>query len=322
MSWETIGDNAENSINEHGIPNYLTSIIASSLAWISDEDLKEKIYELASLRLSERSGRTALPSISRTYTFETTSSIPISITLYEPSITADNLGHKTWLASYLLAKRLPRLVNHLPALAPSDELTPLLSQLPNSHLQQPLPSVSKEVSRHRPQVIELGAGTGLVGLAAASLFPINIHLTDLPAIIPNLQANVHANTSIRASEHLGQITVGALDWSTLPDGSIEGYDLVLAADPLYSERHPEWLVGSIEYVLKKQGDARVVVELPLREAYIPEVEEFKRKMDKLGLKIIAEGEDVGFDDWDNRDSEGQRIKVVCWWAIWKWRNVK
>lgn len=45
-------------INEEGIPKYLTSIIASRLSWVDDENVREHIWELASVRLSERSGRT------------------------------------------------------------------------------------------------------------------------------------------------------------------------------------------------------------------------------------------------------------------------
>lgn len=43
-------------IDEIGIPKYLTSIVASPLSWIH-EDRREGIWETASKRLSERSGR-------------------------------------------------------------------------------------------------------------------------------------------------------------------------------------------------------------------------------------------------------------------------
>ena len=48
-------------IDEHGIPKYLTSIISNKLQWIEDEDERERIWEAASARLSERSGRTGKP---------------------------------------------------------------------------------------------------------------------------------------------------------------------------------------------------------------------------------------------------------------------
>ena len=48
-------------IDEHGIPKYLTSIISNELQWIEDEDERERVWEAASARLSERSGRTGEP---------------------------------------------------------------------------------------------------------------------------------------------------------------------------------------------------------------------------------------------------------------------
>ena len=43
-----------------GIPRYLTSIIGSPLSWIENEATREWIWETASARLSERSGRTGM----------------------------------------------------------------------------------------------------------------------------------------------------------------------------------------------------------------------------------------------------------------------
>lgn len=60
-SWdvtETWQEHEGGEIGEDGVPKYLTGIIASPLAWIEDEDIKEQIWEAAGARLSERSGRT------------------------------------------------------------------------------------------------------------------------------------------------------------------------------------------------------------------------------------------------------------------------
>ena len=45
-------------VNGDGVPKYLTGIISSSLSWIEDDNQREEIYEAASARLAERSGRT------------------------------------------------------------------------------------------------------------------------------------------------------------------------------------------------------------------------------------------------------------------------
>lgn len=56
-SWDDAEESPKYGVDEEGLPNYLTSIIASSLAWIPNNDVKEQIWEAASTRLSERSGR-------------------------------------------------------------------------------------------------------------------------------------------------------------------------------------------------------------------------------------------------------------------------
>lgn len=225
----------------------------------------------------------------------------VSITLHEPSLTADDLGHKTWLASFLLAKRLPTLLSHHPR-----------SMRKAKSFND---SSAAGIGGSAIRAIELGAGTGLVGLAAAALFDIHVHLTDLPAIVPNLLANVANNPK-------GNTSVGELDWSDLKDeGEHQQYELVLTADPLYSPQHPAWLVAAIKQVLKRDSRARVLIELPLREAYIPEVEEFKERMKGLGLSIKCEGLESGFDDWESAHERNVRTEVWCWWAVWRWMEL-
>ncbi|KAL8644069.1 MAG: hypothetical protein Q9210_007438 [Variospora velana] len=299
LTWDNVEESRPKASDEAGLPAYLTSIIASRLAWIADDSVKEQIWEAASARLSERSGRSAIPSVSRTFVVpaSTSSMESISITLHEPSLTADHLGHKTWLASFLLAKRLPSLIPYLPSLCDQD----------------------KRESSYK--VIELGAGTGLAGLAVAALFRVDVHLTDLRDIVPNLCSNVDTYQANPAVKKKGCISVGELDWSDpqrFVDGPGSTYDLVVAADPLYSPEHPAWLVATIGHVLQKDETARVVIELPLRDAYMPEVEDFKERMRMLGLIIEAEGLETGFDDWQSAHQMNARTEVKCWWAIWRW----
>lgn len=53
------------------------------------------------------------------------------------------------------------------------------------------------------------------------------------------------------------------------------------------------------------------MELPLREAYQPEIAEFRERMGGIGLGFWEEGEEVGFDDWGRGKGE-----VRCWWGVW------
>ncbi|KAK5741875.1 Protein-lysine N-methyltransferase rrg1 [Elasticomyces elasticus] len=289
-------------VRSEGVPHYLTKIIASPLAWIEDDGEKERVWESAAQRMSERSGRMARGDLRRGF------GIPLyaanveggcvqdreveiaeemfEITIHEPAMTADSMGLKTWASSYLLAKRL-------------------------SILREKLPRMGEEA-----RILELGAGTGLVGLAAAVILQRTVILTDLPEILPNLQRNVRNNAALLAT-HGAKVETAVLDWSqpgdfTLP-GSNSGqqlspshtFPLILAADAVYSSAHPELLVQAIRYHLCRSGHARVVVEIPIREGFAPEREEFRQRMEGLGLRVLGEGEEVGYDDWGGEgDGDG------------------
>ena len=221
------------------------------------------------------------------------------IVITEPSLTADNLGHKTWLASYLIARRLSRIFE--------DELPARLLY---------------NTAESRPRLLELGSGTGLLGIAAAAIHPaLKVRLTDLPEIIENLRENVIANRNLFSD---GQVPeVEALDWSLVADVPskksilVGDFDIVMAADPLYSPEHPRWLVNAIAANLGRTKDARVMVELPLRDCYAPEVHDFQRRMLSSGFLLLSQGKESGTEDWQTHS--GERIQVDCWWGIWKWQ---
>lgn len=213
----------------------------------------------------------------------------IEITLHEPSMTGDNLGFKTWTSSLLLARRLKSLSSYLPA--------------------------------ETPRVLELGAGTGLVGIAAACVWKTQVTLTDLPEIVPNLQINVAQNQeSVTALG--GTTSTMALDWSDstlVPENPSQRFPIIVAADPLYSPDHPKMLVETVMRWLSKTSDARFIIELPLRGGYDQERSELKARLKQAGLHVLAGGEEIGYDDW--KDSDGQLEEVKCWWAVWHFARV-
>ena len=228
-----------------------------------------------------------MSSLTRSFRFprsQTTQS-PFTISLYEPALTADNLGFKTWASSYLLAKRLDNI--SLPATAGL-------------------------------RVLELGAGTGLAGLAAAVTWGVLVHLTDLPEIVPNLARNVEMNQET-IDKSGGSATTGVLDWSEENEKKVrvdERYSVIIAADPLYSPKHPELLTNTVKRWLSLGPSARVIIELPLREAYLPQVEEMKLRMHGIGLGLLQQGEESGYDDWGRAGQGDSLAEVKCWWGIW------
>lgn len=250
----------------------------------------------------------AMPAMSRVFAVPASSGNELTLTLHEPSITADNLGMKTWVSSYLLSRRLHNFLESAPDLVPSEPITPSTT---STQPGKPL------------RALELGSGTGLVGLAFAALQgkSANVHLTDLPEIVPNLAHNTALNVELLTSTQ-ATVTTGVLDWSVVPSPSPstdERYDVILAADPLYSPDHPRLLVQTIGAWLNKGLHARVITEMPLRNVYLPQVREFRQRMLDLGLAVIEEGEETGYDDWEGAD--GDVLAVKCWWSIWGWSEM-
>jgi predicted nicotinamide N-methyase len=271
-------------VAEPGVPGYLTSIVSSTLSWIEDEELKDSIWTAASARLSERSGRNAMPSMTRTFVVADATGLDFNIHLHEPTLTQDNLGLKTWSSAVLMSQRLHNVRSLLP--------------------------------QRFDRVLELGAGTGLVGIAAASTWNCHAVLTDLPEILPNLRRNVDLNRDLIATR-LGKVETRALDWADEADVASDEenkFMVILAADPIYSPDHPRLLVNAVRRWISWSPQARFVVELPLRDRYDAERRQLRKVLHEMEFDLVAEGTDVGFDDWRGRD--GSPAEVTCWWSAW------
>ena len=293
-----------------GIPRYLISIIASPLSWIESPDLVDQIHEVASQRLSERSGRSASGAIERNFTIplppapNSSGLSPdshLTLKLHEPSLTSDNIGHKTWGSSYVLAKRLKTL---------------------------PIP-VASNVNGAGLFILELGAGTGLLGLAAAAVWNALAVLTDLPSILPNLSRNMSANAAaLHCATPCAGVAYGELDWTNASKLSIaqgqdpntinslqrrenDQFDVILAADPIYSPDHPELVTMTVKRWLLPAQTSRFFLVHPLREVYAKEFGDFRVRLHNIGLKSLEEGQELGRDDW--------KEDVLHSWSIWGWR---
>ncbi|KFY26599.1 hypothetical protein V493_03990, partial [Pseudogymnoascus sp. VKM F-4281 (FW-2241)] len=267
ISWDvTDVDHDRPREDKNAIATYLTKIVSSGLTWLS-EDEQVEVWEQASIRLSERSGRNGMPAQTRTFIIPTTP--PTSLAIHEPTMTNDNIGFKTWGTALILAQKvLPHIPTNLPHL-----FTP----------NHPIRSV-----------LELGSGTGLLGLAAAALWGTEVVMTDLPAIVPNLARNMDANEDA-ISEHGGSAKTDVLDWSDMAPGP--EFDLVIAADPLYEPEHPVWLAQAIDGRMGRGEGARAMVGFPLRDETTKGFGEMLRaELEGRGFEIVREGDEEGFDD--------------------------
>lgn len=244
---------------------WLTRIISSQLPWVSDSELKRLISKEASLRLSENCGRTAQPEIVRKIGLPNLSKYLKGteyIKLKEPSLTSDNLGLKTWGSSLILANRL---IN--------------MNKLGNEYLTGP--------------VLELGSGTGLVGIIS-SILGYETYLTDLKEIVPNLQDNVLLN-NIDAN-------VDELNWCDASSfiskyGNDKRFNTIILSDPIYSSKHPYWVVDMVEkFINSKNNNARVLIQIPLRPKFEDERSLLWELMNENFTEIEHEIES-GFDDF-------------------------
>lgn len=250
--WPLLGVERMEEICTSPVPMpWVTSIVGSGLEWMEPGDADE-VRDLALRVLAENCGRSAMPEMVRRV------EVPgiAEVLLKEPLLTSDNLGLKTWGSSLHLARRVVR---------------------ENRALPQP--------------VLELGAGTGLVGIAASRL-GLDPVMTDLPDIVPNLAHNVELNG--------GGATVAALDWanhngfaSAHPEHAL-GFATVLVADPVYSDQHPRMLVETIARFARH--GAVVYLQVPLRGRYEAERGDLWQRME-AGGHLVREEHEEGRDDW-------------------------
>ncbi|KAI1296220.1 putative methyltransferase-domain-containing protein [Xylaria venustula] len=116
-----------------------------------------------------------------------------------------------------------------------------------------------------PRIIELGAGTGLVGIALGKILPHlgvstpKIIATDFhPTVLANLETNIARNLpTLSENKHSKSPSIEAarLDWET-PDLSSpldEQADVLVATDVIYNPEHAVWLRDCAARMLKPDG---------------------------------------------------------------------
>uniref|UniRef100_A0A8C9A569 Methyltransferase like 21E, pseudo n=1 Tax=Prolemur simus TaxID=1328070 RepID=A0A8C9A569_PROSS len=110
---------------------------------------------------------------------------------------------------------------------------------------------AKQYNMIDKNVIEIGAGTGLVSIVA-SLLGAHVTATDLPELLGNLQYNISRNTKMK-SKHLPQVK--ELSWGVALDKnfprSSNNFDYILAADVVYAHPFLEELLVTFDHLCKE-----------------------------------------------------------------------
>ncbi|THW94733.1 hypothetical protein D6C90_08011 [Aureobasidium pullulans] len=217
----------------------------------------------------------------------------IQVRISEPNLTSENLGLETWAASHILASQLHHIGPKIQFPTPSSDVLPIL---------------------------ELGAGTGLVGVTAATLWKQPVVLTDLAPLVPALDANIDLNSEgLRtANTHM---EAGTLDWKHPTTLIVKDQQqpqtqahVIFAADTIYSEEHPELLANVILKWLVKDKEARFIIAYPLRVCYIDYIREMWERLEEGGMEAFEEGREEASQDLFNDER-------LVEWSVWRWKDI-
>ncbi|XP_031255195.1 protein N-lysine methyltransferase METTL21A-like [Pistacia vera] len=155
------------------------------------------------------------------------------------------------IKSTLLIRQLPSQGLSFQLWPAARTLVSLLDLYRTHPTHSPLAPILPDGRDHRHlSILELGSGTGLVGIAAAVILGANVTLTDLPHVIPNLQFNAHANANLLSLQG-GTAHVAPLRWGEADDVNVieREFDLILASDVVYHDHLYDPLLETLRLFL-------------------------------------------------------------------------
>lgn len=174
----------------------------------------------------------------------------------------ENLGGGTGYKQeqhYLHSIKTSVVIRQLPCQGLSFQLWPAATTLVNlldhhhkssNHIRTPL----SEFCLCR-RILELGSGTGLAGIAAAAILSSSCVITDLPHVLPNLQFNADANSTVLLSRG-ASVNVAPLRWGDKDDMELVGreFDIILGSDVVYYDYLYDPLLQTLRFFL--EGDEK------------------------------------------------------------------
>lgn len=226
---------------------WLTGFIARSDTWLSlsspsDENERYKLIDDVTSLLSLFAGDdTTEGALIRRFSFPFLANGPecIEVELNDAPLSSEDhtsVGLQSWASSIVLAERMCARPAEFGLLPPDGRGL---------------------------QVLELGAGTGLLSIVAAKLLQVynaatmdimtNVQVvaTDYhPDVLTNLTANIRANFNDDNA-----IDVHTLDWEypSFESPLDDPFNVILAADVIYHPEHARWIKGCVERYLLRPG---------------------------------------------------------------------
>ncbi|WFD02598.1 hypothetical protein MOBT1_001279 [Malassezia obtusa] len=260
------------------VMDWLTRLLASELAWIEDERERLAACDRAAELLAGCTSALEAGELVREFTFPMGGAPELSLTVRDAPLppsdsnsvqgaeeAAAAVGVQTYASSVIMCDLLvvePAAFHE--ALCGSPRIEPFT-------------------------VVELGAGTGIVGMIAVQLlakraFPSDVYITDYhDDVMTNLRYNLDTYLLQEPIPNVN-VTCEALDWRALharlhPEAAADGVvcrvppaqsaSLLLAADVVYDPMHATWLLAAIKYLLRQPDTdpaARAHILVPVRFA--------------------------------------------------------
>lgn len=258
---------------------WLTAL-TSQCEFAEEDESYEKLVEDAASLLAMCAGTASAGVVTRRFVFDLTdpgqtSNVNLSVSVDLRDVALDNhdygsVGAQTWGGACIMAEMI----------AEDPQTFGLCSRGAGS---------GKAL-----RCLELGAGTGLVSLAAGkaveqlSCVPerVEIVATDYyPSVLTNLEENLRTNfpssssssslDESRSTSHLG-IMARRLDWFTFsiseeaPDPVLEEpFDVIYGADIIYEAQHATWIKGCLTRLLSRNRGVFHLI-IPLRSTHAKE----------------------------------------------------
>ncbi|KAF7850798.1 hypothetical protein BT93_L4994 [Corymbia citriodora subsp. variegata] len=211
-------------------------------------------------------------------------------------------------------------IRQLPSRGLSFQLWPAattLLHLLDSYVSDPTASPLSPVLADRPRhrrlsVLELGSGTGLVGIAAAVALGADVTVTDLPHVVPNLQFSVDANAAaLAAGAGIGSVRVAPLRWGEAEDVRAMGeeeYDVILASDVVYYGHLYGPLLATLRWLFERsERRGEMVFVMAHLRRWKKDSAFFRKARKAFDLEVIHADE----------PRQGSRVGVVVYRFDWK-----
>lgn len=112
------------------------------------------------------------------------------------------------------------------------------------------------------KILDVGSGTGIVGIAASKLFSHNVQVTvtDVAEVVPNMVKNIEINRT-----GIDNITAAPLVWGEkITNADFLHQDFILASDVIYYEELFDILIQTL-VELTESGNAKVFIAAEKRK---------------------------------------------------------